>query len=518
MSSIKKTAIIITIITLISKILGFGREIVLAYFYGTSYIVDAYIMAITIPTIIFGWLSTMAISYTPIYTEIHINDGYKKSISFSNNMISIVLIFSLISIVICFLLNNKLVSMLAPGFQGETFNLTSNFLNISIFSLVFSSILQIFTAYLNCNNKFIESSFSMLFFSSTQIIFIIVSGTINLGFLIYGYLMATIMQFIYVYIFSYKVGYRFKFDVKITEEIKKSFRLVVPIFISNALIQINSFVDKSFASSLAVGSISALNYANILRIFIYTIFTISITTLIYPLLSKYIAERDMSSVKEIFSKSINLIIILFVPITLGIILLATPAIEFVYQRGEFSSSSTLLTSSAFIMYSIGLLPLAFTEVITKVFYSMQDTKSVMYISTINVILNVLLNIIFIKPLKHSGLALATSLSSMITLPVLFFILRKKIGPLGFKNSAILLIKSFISTVVMGAIVYFVYKYLSIILDYGKLGILLSLSISVLVGGIVYFVIMIILKVKEIDFFIDIIHSIFKFLKHNILKK
>lgn len=518
MSSLKKTAVIITIITIGSKIIGFGREVVLAYFFGTSYVVDAYLMSITIPNILFGWINTISMSYTPIYTGINLKDGHKKSLSFTNNIISVVLACSLICIILCYIFNKQIVTIFAPGFSGDTFNLTSRFLNISVFSILFSSVLQVLSAYLNCNNKFIESSLPMLFFSSTQIVFIVMSGIVSTHVLIYGYIVAVIMQFFTTYLFSYKECYRFKFNIRITPEIKKTFILVIPIFISSAIIQINSFVDKSFASVLAEGSISALNYANILRSFIFTIFTVAITTMIYPLLSKSITEKNIDAVKNMFSKSINLTIILFIPITIGAILLATPAIQFVYERGAFSSQSTILTSTAFIMYSIGILPLAFSDIITRVFYSMQDTKSVMITSIISVILNIILNFLLIKPLKHNGLALATSLSSIFTIPILFVILRKKLGSLYLKNSLKLLLKSCFSTSIMAVVVYFSFRYFSNLLGTGKIYILISLVVSASLGGIIYFALMVIIRVKEMDFFIDIIHPLLELLKHKILKK
>ncbi len=507
MSYIKKTAFLITIISLISKLFGFIREVVFAYFFGTSYVVDAYLMACSIPTILFGFLLTVSISYVPIYIDINQNSGEEKSKNFTSNILSIVFILALLFILIGIIFNKQILSIVSSGFEGEVFDLTSYYLKISIWITLFAAPTQLLSAYLNCNSGYIQSSVATLAISSIQLIVIFIAGKLGSSILIYGVVLSNFVQFIIVCLFSYKLGYKYKFKIEITSDVKKSFIIIIPIFISSMISQINTFVDKSFASELVEGSIAALNYGSILKSFLFITFTIAITTMIYPMLSQAVAENNVNKVKDIFSKGSNIIIILFVPITIGAIILAKPAISFVFERGEFGSSSVMMTTSAFIMYSIGLLAGALSDVITKVFYSMKDTKSTLFIGAFAVGLNIVFNIILVKPMGHAGLALATSLSAIISIPLFFIVLRKKLGALGLKNTMMLFIKACVSTAVMGLIVYFGFNYLSSVLGTGKLSVLLSIIISSGIGGIVYFALMIALKVKEMDFFTDIIKKV-----------
>lgn len=507
MSSLKKTALIITIITLCSKLLGFGREIVLAYFYGTSYIVDAYLIAGAIPGILFGWINTISVSYIPIYTEIKVHSGNEKSNRFTNNIITMVSIISLICILFGIIFSKQIIDIMAPGFEGETYTLTVSFIKVYIWSVVVTSLVQVFISYLNCNNKYFQSSISTLALSSIQMIVIFISGITNEQILIFGILISNIAQFFILYFFSNRNGLKYKFLIEKTPELKKAFIIAGPIFIGSMIMQINTFVDKVFASQLVEGSIAALNYSSIIRGFIFYVFSIAITTMIYPILSQYISEDNYNQVKDIFSKGINIIIILFVPITIGAIILSEPAITFVYERGKFGSDSTIMTTSAFVMYAIGLLSLAIRDVITKVFYSMQDTKPTMYLGAITVFLNIILNMILIKPLAHTGLALATSLSEIITLPLFFIILRKKIGSIGLKNTFTLFIKSCMASLVMGAVVYFCYNYVSPLLGSSNIMLLVSIAIAAFIGGMIYFVLMLAMKVKEMDFFTGLIKDV-----------
>lgn len=509
MSNIKKTALIITIISLGSKFLGFLREVVLAYFYGTSYVVDAYLMAIAIPGIVFGWVTSLSVSYTPIYTDIRVKFGVDKSNRFTNNIISIAVTVSFICAIFGVIFSEQLVSIAAPGFDGEVYNLTDWFVKISVFIILFNVVAQILTSYLNCNDEFIKSNISTLVISSTQLFIIYLSSKLGRGVLIYGTVLSNLVQLVVLYLFSLRNGYKFKFELKITSEIRQAFIILVPIFISSMLDQINNFVNKIFASGLNEGSISALNYSMVIRTFIFYTFTVAITTMIYPILSKNISENDMETVKKIVSKVVNIILILFVPITVGAFLLSQSAIYFVYERGEFSRASTMMTSVALQMYSLGLVALALRDVITKVFYSMQDTKSTMYVSIFTVGLCVFFSVIFVKYMGHAGLAFATSLAETLTLPLFFYFLRKKLGNLGMKNSLNIFIKSCVSSIAMGIVIYFMLKYASVTYDGGKLCTLLSMIISTVVGASVYFVFMIIMKVKEMEFFTDIINAIWR---------
>ena len=509
MSSIKRTAIIITIITIGSKFLGFIREVILAYFFGTSYIVDSYFMAFTIPSMIFGWINMVGVSYTPVYIGIKEKIGEEKSISLTNNLLTLTILISIVCVFIGLIFNKQIVTLAAPGFKGEVYELTVIYLKISMWSIIFTSTTQILMSYLNCNNEFIKSNISNLVISVAQMIVIIVSGLFKKELLIFGILFSNIIQAAILYKSSKKSGLKYKIELCMSPEVKKIFIVAIPIFISNMIMQINTFIDKMFASQLPEGSIAALNYSSNIKQFIFYVFSIAITTIIYPILSKYIAENNIDKVKCIFSKSLNIMIVLFIPITIGAIILSEPAISFIYERGEFGYNSTVMTTSAFVMYTIGLLPFALKDVATKVFYSMQDSKSTMYIGIITVALNVILNMLLVKPLGHNGLALATSLSSIITLPLFILLLRKRLGSLGLKHSFILLFKSCIAGFVMGVIAFYIKDTISLLFGNSKIFMLLNIFITACIGGLTFFAAMIIMRVEEMKIFTETIKKLLK---------
>src|SRR5699024_2405718 len=182
--------------------------------------------------------------------------------------------------------------------------------------------------------------------------------------------------------------------------------------------------------------------------------------------------------------------------------LATPAVKFAYQRGEFGEAATLMTSSALVYYSLGLVGNGVKALLTRVYYSLKDTKTPMINSAYALGLNFIFNLILVKFMGHCGIALATSLSAIITDVILLYHLRKKIGNLGLKAMTQSSVKIFISSVVMGIIVYIVYNYSITTFNPSRLFELILVLLTVLIGVAVYLVALYLFKVEELHFTID----------------
>ncbi len=168
-----------------------------------------------------------------------------------------------------------------------------------------------------------------------------------------------------------------------------------------------------------------------------------------------------------------------------------------FLRGEFNETSVIMTSSAFVMYTLGIFSVALSDVITKVFYAMQDTKSTLIISSFSILINVTLNALLVKRMGHTGLALATSMAAIISTPLFFIVLRKKIGALRLLESTKLFVKVCISSALMGVVLYYEYKYLIGIVGSGKLELLLFILTNIVIGGIIYLLSMLLLNGIEV---------------------
>lgn len=500
MNSIAKSAIVLMIATIVAKILGFGRELVLASSYGASIYSDAYLTSTNIPILIFTIIgSTIGTVLIPMYYEISSELDEKRALKFINNILNIVIIICVLFGILGFIFTDKIVKLFAMGFDGETLQLTISFTRILLPGIIFTGLSHIMTAYLQIKNNFVIPGLITVPKNIIIIISIILSVKYGPYIMIGGTLLGTLIELLFQIPFALKNGYKYKLGISLNDRyIKKALRLIVPVLVGVAVNQLNLIVDRTLASTLVEGSISALNYASKLNGFIMALFITSVSVVIYPILSKLSAEDNKDKFTETIINSINSIILLIIPISIGAIVLSQPIVKILFERGEFDARATNMTTVALIMYSIGMLGVGLRDILGKIFYSIKDTKTPMINGIIAVIMNIILNIIFIKYLKIAGIAFSTSISSIICILLLFRSLKKKNGYFGQDRILKTTYKSIIAALIMGISTKYIYIFLNNILKGIILSEILSLSGSICIGFIIYVLLIILFKVDEVN--------------------
>ena len=506
MSKVAKVTAGLMIATIIAKVLGFGRELVLASVYGASMYSDAYLTAMNIPTVLFAIIgTTLGTVFIPMYFEVNRDLGEKKALNFTNNVFNIVIIMCILLTILGFVFTEPLVKVFAMGFEGETLKVAIDFTRITITSIVFTGLSYVMTAYLQIKNNFtvpglISVPKNIIIITST-----ILSVKYNPYIMIWGTLIGIATEFLFQLPFAIKNGYKYQPYINIKDKyIKKMSWLIGPVLIGVAVNQINAMVDRTLASTLVEGSISALNYASKLNGFVMALFITSVGAVIYPMLSKLSSEDNKEKFASSVVQSINSVILLVIPISIGAIVLATPIVKLLFQRGEFDARATSMTAIALTMYSIGMVAFGLMDILGKVFYALQDTKIPMINGAITMIMNIVLNIILVKYLKLAGLALATSISTIVCIFLLFVSLNKKIGYFGQDKIIKTTIKSIISAVIMGVVTYFSYDIVSNLLGVGFVKEAISLVVSIGTGAITYGILVILLKVDEVNIITNMI--------------
>ena len=306
-----------------------------------------------------------------------------------------------------------------------------------------------------------------------------------------------------------KSGYRYKFILDFKDKyVKKIVYLIPPVLISVGINDINKIIDKSLASTLADGSISALTYANRLDTLILSIFISALATVIFPILSAEANKRNYDGLKKVIISALNIILLITIPATIGMIILANLIVRLAFERGAFDSTATQMTVGALVFYSVGLVGTSTKLMLNRVYYSLQDTKTPMINSIIAVIINVAFNFILIKPMAHRGLALATSISAIVTSIILLYGLRKRLGAFGFLNSVKCGLKSLVAASVMGVSVYFLDKGLTGYLSGSTMLELLALIITIAIGGLIYLGLIYLFKVEEIEWVVSTVKDKF----------
>ncbi|WP_270659145.1 murein biosynthesis integral membrane protein MurJ [Paraclostridium bifermentans] len=507
MSNLAKSAFWLMVVTMLSKVLGFGREIILGYFYGTSAYSDVYIVAMNIPLVVFSSIGVALVTtFIPLYQEALTSKGEERALKFSNNVMSIVVILSIILGVLGFVFAEPLVKLFAVHYTGEKLVLAVKFVRIMIGGVVFIGLSNLMTSYLQIKGDFTIPG--MIGFPNNIIIItsIILSAvTGNIYILAIGTLIGMLSQFLFQVPFAIKKGYKFKPTIDFKDEyLKKMLWLVMPVLIGVAVNQVNAMVDRSLASGLEDGVITALNNANRLNGFVMGMFIATLGAVIYPTLSKLSTENNKEKFAESVANSVNCVNLLVVPASVGAMILATPVVRILFERGAFNDRSTVLTATALVFYSVGMVGFGLRDILDKVFYSLKDTRVPMTNGIIAVILNIVLNIVLVKFMGHGGLAFATSLSSLICIVLLFRSLKKKIGYYGQDKIKSTFIKTLVASLVMGVVTYFVYKFLFGILGLGFIQEAISLGVSIAIGGAIYLALIIVFKVEEVNMAIDMI--------------
>jgi putative peptidoglycan lipid II flippase len=285
--------------------------------------------------------------------------------------------------------------------------------------------------------------------------------------------------------------------------IKKIGILMLPAVFGAAVYQINIFIGTLLASFLPVGSVSYLYYADRLVQLPLGVFAIAIGTAALPSFSDHVAEGRFDELKTTISFSMKLILFVTIPAMIALIVLRIPIISVLFQRGAFDVIKTIRTSEALLFYAVGLWAFSLVKVIVSAFYSLQDTKTPVKIAVVALVVNIIAGVILMFPMKHSGLALATSIASAVNVIMLFVILEGKVGKFLKRDFYISVSKTVLSSLIMGvAIIAVTYS-----LHWNNQGPfherLFILIISIVVGIVIFITSSYLLKSEEIIALIQI---------------
>ena len=499
----KKTAILLMVLTIISKIFGFTREIVLSYFYGASNISDAYLISLTIPSVIFGFIgSGISTGYIPMYSKIQGEYGEGEGNRYTNNVVNLLLILCTVIVAFGLIYTEQIIKLFASGFQGENLALAIRFTKISLFGMYFTGLISIFSGFLQLKGNFAIPALIGFPMNFVIISSILLSYRTNIMALTIGSVLATAAQLVLLLPFIHRKGYRYNFVFNLKDEhIKNMLYIALPVIIGTSVNQINVLIDRTLASNIVEGGITALNYANRLNGFVQGLFVASISTAMYPMISKMAAEDNMEGLKKAVAEGINLINLLVIPATIGSMIFATPVIDLLFGRGAFDEKALALTSSGLFYYSIGMLGFGLREILSRAFYSLQDTKTPVVNASIAVAINIVLNIVLSKFMGIGGLALATSISAIVCTGLLFISLRKKIGSFGMKNIIISFIKILSASLLMGLLAKLSFDYLTISLSQN-----LSLLLAICIGAISYLVIIYFMKIEDVEIIVGAVKN------------
>lgn len=492
---IKSTAFLLMFITIISKILGFLREIALGYYYGASSVSDAFLISLTIPGVIYSFIgAALATGFVPLYQSIKIEDGRKKADEFTNNVINLLFVFSTLIIVLTIIFTEPIVKAFASGFDSETLDLCVMFTRIFVTGVYFSGLIFIYTSYLQVYNSFLIPVLLGIPFNIISILAIVFGAYYNNVYLIIGTLFAKIFEFVVLYPFIKKIGFKHQFNLKIRDEnLIKMALMTLPLTLGISLNQINILIDRTLASQIAEGGISILNYSSRLNLFVQGVFITSLLTILYPKVSGLIAEKKIENVKTALWNTMSQFNIFLIPSTLVLCVFSKDITYLLYGNGSFSNDDLEQVSSTLLLFSVSMIAVGYRELFSKIFYAMQNTKTPTVNALLGLLMNIVLNLLFYKKFGLNGLAFATSISAILT-SILLYLSLKKVLELKFNLE---LFKNFIKILFSSLILVFVMKFFVLILDINEINKMLSFILATIIGAICYLLSIYLMRIPQV---------------------
>lgn len=482
--------------------MGFARDMVLSYFYGADGITDAYFVSQTIPEFLFLLITqAISISFIPIYMEVRHQQSEQAANSFTDRLLQLCWICCFVLVTVVYLIPDQLVSLMAMGFDGETFDLAVRFVKITVWGMFFRISSSIQQNFLNANQKFNMPAFVGIPYDAIIIASIPIAYCFGVDLLAWGPVAGSFIQFVLTLIIVRKIKPQFHFRKKILDSnLLTMIKYFVPVSLGVGAYQINVLVDRTLASK-TIGGVTMLNYATKVDNVLEQIIIASLATVMFASFASLAAQRKNKEFNNAVEKTLLVVSTCMAPIAVYAIIYARPIIALLFGRGAFDVQSIDMTSDAMMFYSIGLIALSANTIINRALYAIKQITITTIISCAGVGSNVVLNIILENYMGINGLALATSIANIFTCVLLLIVFRKKSPGISYKLILFDFAKCLLASIVMGAASYFVYFQLcQCISD------ILAFAIAAALGLVLYIMLGWLLKISGLSHLLNTIRT------------
>ena len=534
--SVAKSAGIVSVAVMFSRVLGLVREIIFARYFGAGFLNDAYQVAFRLPNVLRDLFAEGALSaaFVKVFTDYQINKSEEAAWRLASLVMNALAVVLSAITIIGIIFSRQFIDLIAGGFSPEKAALATVLTQIMFPFILLVALAAVAMGVLNTKGIFgIPASASTGFNIVSMFVGLgaafwlsggewLVSNDKNaipadaaqwaiIGMAI-GTLIGGAAQFLMQLPSLFKIGFRFVPVLSFTDEgVRRVMKLMAPAILGTSAVQINVLVNTFFVSDID-GGISWLGYAFRLMQFPIGVFGVAVGTASIPVLSRMASERKFGDFRNTLSSSLKLVFLLTLPSACGLVVLGEPIIRLIYERGQFHEGDTTMTAYALAGYSIGLTGYAAIKVLSPAFYALNDAKTPMIIALCSIAVNALASYGFKIVLTnygvsgtmpsgfgHVGVALATSSVALVNFFALALIMRKRIE--GINGSEILrsFVKIAIASALMSAVCYFSYYFLHVFLGAQTfLFKLIEALVPIAFGGIVFFAAAKLLRISEID--------------------
>ena len=431
----KKNIATVSGLTGISRILGFVRDVVLAWLLGAGIFADAFIVAFRIPNLLRRFMAEGAVSvaFVPVFTEAKERDGLEKAFMLARGVFTLLFLLLTALVIIGEIVAPALVAVIAPGFiDTETFDAAVRLTRIMFPYILLIGIVALFMGILNSLGHFsVPAAAPVLlniFMVGIPLVFHVMIPVFSspADAFAWGVILGGIAQLVLHAIQLKRLHVPLGFTRRFYHpRLRQVGGLMGVAAIGASVYQINVFVGTLLASLLATGSVSYLYYANRIVELPLGLFAFAVGNVMLPAMSVAHARSDTSKLASLMGDSLSAVLIFTIPSTIGIIVLAEPIFTVLFMRGAFTLQDSLLSAYALRMYALGLCAVGCSRILTQTLYSMQQAKVVVNVAWVTLGINVILSLVLMRFMQHAGIALANSISVSLQVIILYRVLAKE---------------------------------------------------------------------------------------------
>jgi putative peptidoglycan lipid II flippase len=488
-----KSSAIFSILTFVSRIFGFIRDVLIAAYFGTGVYADAFNIAFKLPNFFRNIFAEGAFSaaFVPLFSGKLSAEGKKKAIEFAGNILTILTVILIVLIVLFEIFMPFVIMGLAPGFEADAhkFNLTVYLTKITTPYLFFISLVTFYACILNSINKFAAMAFSPVILNIAMIAALYYLGNTQTDKVVvaaWAVFVGGLLQLIFILwpIIRRGVWPSFRFP-SFTGDVKKFFKNIIPAVMGSGVTQINLWIGTIIATTIP-GAVSMIYYVDRVVQLPISLIGVSIGIVILPSLSRHFKLKNKEQAIHTQNRALEIALLFSLPCTVALFVISEPLIYILFQRGAFKAADTLNTSPALVTLAIGIPAYVMNKIMVPAFFAVEDTKTPVKISIVCMIINVTGNLILIRYLSYVGITLATAIAAWVNIILLFvFAYRKEIFKFDktFKNKSLkIILSSGFLYVFLEAVSGLCHKYI-----YCEGWLSLLVFMAVVVGsGLVYF--------------------------------
>lgn len=497
--NIFKVAWLIAIVTIVSKAVGFWRDVVIAQAYGASMASDAYFSAYQVPALALILLGGVGGPFHTVTVSIFSKEDItgkpsRETQKALNTFLNITGLGFILFTILIYFASDFVAKFITSGATDQVQSMVAEQLRIMSPIIFIGGVVGILYGISNVYNRFLLTTLSPTMASLAIIVALLYFNNDKAGLILaWSTLAGAVLQLLIQIPAYFQVGFKYlpDFDFKI-DKIKKIGEIIFPAIIGCTIGQLTIYVDMFFAWQLPEGSWSAINYANKIFQFPVGIIMTAMLVPLFPVFANLVGKKDWDSLRFYFHKGLNSLWFLSFPIFSIILVYSRDAIHLLFERGEFNANDTIMVTQALIFLSVSIFFYVARDTLTRIFYAFDDTKTPFFIAAMSIFTKAILNFLLVKPFGLAGITLSTAVMAGINFVWLSFLIRKKID-LEFNRIKAPIIKLFGATVVMTLIAYYSNILFTHILGSSSIFMAINIAISSTLAFIAYFVICIALK-------------------------